>query len=83
MGGLHTSAEAEASLSEDCVQAMGDIALGCSNVSVLVGVSPGWYMMASGGGLKRCGCSGEYISASMSMVLHILCISNLLKRFSS
>ena len=38
VGGLHTSAEAEASLSEDCVQAMGDIALGCSNVSVLVGV---------------------------------------------
>ena len=45
--------------------------------------SLGWYMMASGGGLKSCGCSGEYISASMSMVLHILCISNLLKRFSS
>ena len=36
LGGLHTSAEAAASLSEDCVQAAGDIALGCSNVSVLV-----------------------------------------------
>ena len=36
VGGLHTSAEAAASLSEDCVQAVGDIALGCSNVSVLV-----------------------------------------------
>ena len=36
VGGLHTNAEAVASLSEDCVQAAGDIALGCSNVSVLV-----------------------------------------------
>ena len=37
VGGLHTNAEAAASLSEDCVQASGDIALGCSDVSVLVG----------------------------------------------
>ena len=36
VGGLHTSAEAAASLSEDCVQAVGDIALGCSNISVLI-----------------------------------------------